>query len=150
MARRGSPQTFEKRARERDKQAKAQAKQADRIAKSAVRHQQRHEDKLSEYAPRPRVAVVPEGSTPAVPGTPAAPAGSPQTVASSPQPETGTVPVSAPVVKKPTAAAIDDDGYYTPAEAAYVPVASTAKPKPPPQPRQQPKSANGRPSHGTR
>ena len=64
MARKGSPQTFEKRARERDKQAKRQAKQADRVAKSVARQQQRHEDLVASYGVRPS---APRPPAPAVP-----------------------------------------------------------------------------------
>ncbi|MCA8976294.1 MAG: hypothetical protein KDC98_16365 [Planctomycetes bacterium] len=37
MAKKRTPQTFEKRARERDKQMKREAKQADRLARSAAK-----------------------------------------------------------------------------------------------------------------
>lgn len=43
MAKKRTPQTFEKRARERDKQMKREAKQADRLARSAAKREAKQE-----------------------------------------------------------------------------------------------------------
>ncbi|MEO6594836.1 MAG: hypothetical protein ABIP94_08800 [Planctomycetota bacterium] len=43
MARNRTPQTFEKRARERDKQAKRQAKQVERLARNAAKRDAKQE-----------------------------------------------------------------------------------------------------------
>lgn len=61
MARNRTPQTFEKRLRERDKQVKRQAKQADRLArKSAKRAQREAEGERPPGAPVPDMAIDPE------------------------------------------------------------------------------------------
>jgi hypothetical protein len=71
MARRQSPQTFEKRARERDKQQKRLAKQAERTAKSVARQQQRHEDLVASYGQKPVARPTPPQPAPVAPTVPA-------------------------------------------------------------------------------
>lgn len=89
MARRQSPQTFEKRARERDKQQKRLAKQAERTAKSAARQQQRHEDLVASYGQKPVARPTP------------------------PQPASDVPTVAAVVVTKPSASIDPSDAPAT-------------------------------------